>query len=202
MREGCVEPKTIKGKKALDQSKINLIENEYHCKCILVKYGKILERSWSEIRTSMNQKCLDKLKQYRSSTDEKEHVKPNRERKFLVFEKHLLSLFATCPICAGPAEARLTKVISTMVKINQCSAEEKSCQFSRITSCLRCCQGSTNLKINTLQSNDISTGPYNVVKASRVVRLKECPNAKAPCVPQVIEEAMKGVAQNWKQDSD
>jgi len=41
-----------------------------------------------------------------------------------------------------------------------------------------------------------------VVKASRVVRLKECPNAKAPCVPQVIEEAMKGVAQNWKQDSD
>lgn len=31
MREGCVEPKKIKGKKALDQSKINLIKNEYHC---------------------------------------------------------------------------------------------------------------------------------------------------------------------------
>lgn len=61
MREGSVEPKENKGKKALEQSKINLIK-----KCIRVKYGeKILERSWSEIRTSMNQKCLDKLKQYR-----------------------------------------------------------------------------------------------------------------------------------------
>ena len=68
----------------------------------------------------------------RSSTDEKEHMKPHRERKFVVFEKHLFTLFATCPICAGPAEARITRVISTIVKINQCSADEKSCQFSRM----------------------------------------------------------------------
>lgn len=34
--------------------------------CIRVKFSKkVLERSWSEIRTSMNQKCLDKLEQYR-----------------------------------------------------------------------------------------------------------------------------------------
>ena len=38
----------------------------FFTECIRVKYGeKILERSWLEIRTSMNQKCLDKLKQYR-----------------------------------------------------------------------------------------------------------------------------------------
>lgn len=62
MRQGSVEPKeTSKGKKALEQTKINLIE-----KCVRVKLSeKVLERSWSEICTSMNQKCLDKLKQYR-----------------------------------------------------------------------------------------------------------------------------------------
>ncbi|KAJ7388994.1 hypothetical protein OS493_034383 [Desmophyllum pertusum] len=33
--------------------------------CIRIKFTeKIYERSWPEIRTSMNQKCLDKLKQY------------------------------------------------------------------------------------------------------------------------------------------
>ena len=30
MREGSVEPKENKGKKALDQSKINLIKSEHH----------------------------------------------------------------------------------------------------------------------------------------------------------------------------
>ncbi|KAK2549418.1 hypothetical protein P5673_030092 [Acropora cervicornis] len=35
-------------------------------KCIRVKFSeRVLERSWSAIRTSMNQKCLNKLKQYR-----------------------------------------------------------------------------------------------------------------------------------------
>ena len=68
----------------------------------------------------------------RSSTDEKENVKPQEERKFIVFEKNLLSLFASCPICAGPAEAHITKVIGTMVKINQWCADEKSCQFSQM----------------------------------------------------------------------
>ena len=59
-------------------------------------------------------------------------MKPYGERKFIVFEKHLLSLFASCPVCAGPAEARITKIIGTMVKINQWCADEKSCQFSRM----------------------------------------------------------------------
>ena len=59
-------------------------------------------------------------------------MKPHGERKFIVFEKHLLSLFASCPICAGPAEARITKVIGGMVKINQWCADEKLCQFSQI----------------------------------------------------------------------
>ena len=65
-------------------------------------------------------------------TDEKEHVKPHGERKFIVFEKNLLSLFASGPICAGPAEARITKIIGTMVKINQWCADEKSCQFCQM----------------------------------------------------------------------
>lgn len=46
--------------------------------CIRAKFGdKVLERSWPEIRTSMNQKCLDKLKQYRrvSCTDQSSLVK-------------------------------------------------------------------------------------------------------------------------------
>ncbi|KAK2553587.1 hypothetical protein P5673_025079, partial [Acropora cervicornis] len=71
-------------------------------------------------------------KPQQSSTDEKEHVKTHGKRKFIVFEKHLLSLFALCPICGGPAEARITKVIGTMVKINQWCTDEKSCQFSRM----------------------------------------------------------------------
>ena len=49
-----------------------------------------------------------------------------------MFEKNLLSLFASCPIRAGPAEARIIKVIGTMVKINRCCADEKSCQFSQM----------------------------------------------------------------------
>ena len=48
-----------------------------------------------------------------------------------MFEKNLLGLFASYPICAGPAEARIIKVIGTMVKINLCCADEKSCQFSQ-----------------------------------------------------------------------
>ncbi|KAK2548491.1 hypothetical protein P5673_031272 [Acropora cervicornis] len=73
MREGSVEPKESKGKKALDPTKISLIK-----KCIRAKFGdKVLERSWPEIRTSINQKCLDKLKQYRrvSCTDQSSLVK-------------------------------------------------------------------------------------------------------------------------------
>ncbi|KAJ7370520.1 hypothetical protein OS493_031803 [Desmophyllum pertusum] len=58
MREGRVEPGNMSKKKSLDQTKINLIK-----KCIRVKFTeKIYERSWPEICTSMNQKCLDKLK--------------------------------------------------------------------------------------------------------------------------------------------
>ena len=68
----------------------------------------------------------------RSSTSKKENVKPYEEKKFIVFEKNLLSLFASCPICAGPAEERIIKVIGTMVKINKCCADEKSCQFSQM----------------------------------------------------------------------
>lgn len=63
MRESCVEPKENGKKKALDQSKINLIK-----KCIRIKFSeKVLEKSWSEIRSSMNQKCLDKLKIFRKN---------------------------------------------------------------------------------------------------------------------------------------
>lgn len=68
----------------------------------------------------------------RSSTSTKENVKPYKERKFIVFGKNFLGLFASYPICAGPAEARIIKVIGTMVKINLCCADEKSCQFSQV----------------------------------------------------------------------
>ncbi|XP_067029901.1 uncharacterized protein [Acropora muricata] len=63
MRESCVQPKENGKKKALDQSKINLIK-----KCIRIKFSeKVLEKSWSEIRSSMNQKCSDKLKIFRKN---------------------------------------------------------------------------------------------------------------------------------------
>ncbi|KAK2562515.1 hypothetical protein P5673_014182 [Acropora cervicornis] len=63
MRESCVEPKENGKKKALDQSKINLIK-----KCIRIKFSeKVLEKRWSEIRSSMNQRCLDKLKIFRKN---------------------------------------------------------------------------------------------------------------------------------------
>ena len=49
--------------------KIVFITCKFNClfaECIRVKFSdKVLERSWSEIRTSMNQKCLDRLKHYR-----------------------------------------------------------------------------------------------------------------------------------------
>lgn len=65
------------------------------------------------------------------SSKEKENVKPHEERKFIVFEKSLLSLFASCPICAGPAEARVVKIIGTMVKISQWCTDQK-CQFNQM----------------------------------------------------------------------
>ena len=68
----------------------------------------------------------------RSSTSKKENVKPYEEKKFIVFEKNLLSLFASCPICDGPAEERIIRVIGTMIKINKCCTDEKSCQFSQM----------------------------------------------------------------------
>lgn len=62
MRNGSVEPKEgTTTKVALNSTKINLIK-----KCIMVKFGeKVVEKSWAEIRTSLNQKCLDKLKAFR-----------------------------------------------------------------------------------------------------------------------------------------
>ncbi|XP_022787345.1 dihydroxyacetone kinase 1-like isoform X2 [Stylophora pistillata] len=63
MRNGCVEPKDGGARKPpLDQSKINMIK-----RCINVKYGaKVLDKMWSDIQVSLNQKCLDKLKSYKS----------------------------------------------------------------------------------------------------------------------------------------
>jgi len=58
-------------------------------------------------------------------------VKPHEERKFIVFESSLLGLFASCPICAGPAEANVVKIIGTMVKIGQwCTVQ--NCQFTQM----------------------------------------------------------------------
>ncbi|KXJ13721.1 hypothetical protein AC249_AIPGENE5333 [Exaiptasia diaphana] len=70
MRNGCVEPRNGGSKKiALDQGKVNLIK-----KCIKIKYGqKIFEKMWTEIRISLNQKCLDKLKQYRRSLSDQQN---------------------------------------------------------------------------------------------------------------------------------
>lgn len=63
MRNGCVEPKDGGARKPpLDQYKINMIK-----RCINVKYGaKVLDKMWSDIQVSLNQKCLDKLKSYKS----------------------------------------------------------------------------------------------------------------------------------------
>ena len=48
-----------------------------------------------------------------------------------MFETNLLSLFASCPICAGFAEARILKEIGTMVKIHYWCTEEK-CSFTNV----------------------------------------------------------------------
>ena len=70
----------------------------------------------------------------RSWTSKKENLKPYEERKFIVFEKNLLSLFASCSIRAGPAQAhQISSKLSTLwLKSTSVAADEKSCQFSQM----------------------------------------------------------------------
>ena len=70
------------------------------------------------------------LSTFRSSKG-KGNLKPHEERKFIVFEKNLLGLFATCPMCAGSAEAMVLKEIGTLVKVQYWCTEEK-CQFTDV----------------------------------------------------------------------
>ena len=58
-------------------------------------------------------------------------MKPHEEREFIVFERQLLSLFSSCPICAGRAEASILKEIGTMVKIQYWCTDEK-CKFTDV----------------------------------------------------------------------
>ncbi|KAL3882279.1 hypothetical protein ACJMK2_028641 [Sinanodonta woodiana] len=53
------------------------------------------------------------------------------ERKFIVFEQQLLSLFLTCHYCHGPAKGRVTNTIGTLIIITQeCHLCSKSYTWS------------------------------------------------------------------------
>ena len=58
-------------------------------------------------------------------------MKSHEERKFIVFKTNLLSLFASCPICAGSAEARVLKEIGSLVKILYWCTEE-NCKYTNV----------------------------------------------------------------------
>ena len=64
------------------------------------------------------------------SLGESKVVQPYEE-KFILFESSLLHLFTSCPICAGPAEVSIVKILGTMVKINQ-KCKEENCEFSQV----------------------------------------------------------------------
>ena len=72
IRNGCVEPRDANGKKeVLNQENINLIK-----KCLSIKYGGKIQKDWSKIWQSLNQKCLDKRKQHLKKNPE---LVPNSE---------------------------------------------------------------------------------------------------------------------------
>ena len=83
----------------------------------------------------------------RSWTSKKENVKPYEERKFIVLEKNLLSLFASCPIRAGPAEAHQ---ISSKLSTPWLKSTSVALTRSRISS-LKCGSASHLLKVKCLK---------------------------------------------------
>ena len=58
-------------------------------------------------------------------------MKSHEERKFIVSESRLMSLFASCPICASPADAEIVEVLGTLVKVSHRCTDE-SCAFSQM----------------------------------------------------------------------
>ncbi|KAL3873816.1 hypothetical protein ACJMK2_028655 [Sinanodonta woodiana] len=72
---------------------------------------------------------------FNSDTSEKSSEQPSTslmsERKFIVFEQQLLSLFLTCHYCHGPAKGKVTNTIGTLIIITQeCHLCSKSYTWS------------------------------------------------------------------------
>lgn len=68
------------------------------------------------------------LSVYRLS-ENKENLKQQTERKFLVFESKLLSLFATCPLCSSElCDASVKDISGSAVSIEQTC---NSCTYAR-----------------------------------------------------------------------
>ena len=44
----------------------------FSTECLNIKYGEKVMKNWPEIRQSLNQKCLDKQKQYRKKNEKKD----------------------------------------------------------------------------------------------------------------------------------
>ncbi|CAH3143473.1 unnamed protein product, partial [Porites lobata] len=103
------------------------------------------------------------------SIGETQKLKPHEERKFIVFETNLLSLFACCPICAGHAEAKISKEIGTMIQVHYHCTEE-NCQFSNVW----CSQPFSNGKMpvgNLLLSSSILLTGNSAAKTLRMFNI-------------------------------
>lgn len=105
----------------------------------------------------------------RSWTSKKENVKPYEERKFIVFEKNLLSLFASCPIRAGPAEAHQ---ISSKLSTPWLKSTSVALTRSRISS-LKCGSASHLLKVKCLMVT-YCCQPLFWFQVSTLIRRKCC----------------------------
>ena len=105
----------------------------------------------------------------RSWTSKKENVKPYEERKFIVFEKTLLSLFASCPIRAGPAEAHQ---ISSKLSTLWLKSTSVALTRSRVSS-LKCGSASHLLKVKCLMVT-YCCQPLFWFQVSTLIRRKCC----------------------------
>ena len=103
----------------------------------------------------------------RSWTSKKENVKPYEERKFIVFEKNLLSLFASCPIRAGPAEAHQ---ISSKLSTLWLKSTSVALTRSRASS-LKCGSASHLLKV---KCHKVTYGCQPLFQVSALIRRKCC----------------------------
>ena len=102
------------------------------------------------------------LKMLCRSIEAKGKVDPQEERKFIVFETNLLSLFAYCPICTGSAEARVLKEIGTLVKVLYWCTEER-CKFTNVWYSQPFAKGKMPMGNLLLSSSILLSGKYKSI---------------------------------------